>query len=75
MVRSRNRPAALMLGLGLSFLGACSSGRISTSPSPTPGTAGTAIRRGALEMPLSESYERAVEQGTRTHSGAPGPRY
>jgi hypothetical protein len=64
-----------MLGLGLSFLGACSSGRTSTNPSPTPGTAGTASRRGVLEMPLSESYERAVEQGTRTHRGAPGPRY
>src|SRR5687768_7501250 len=75
MVRTGSGPTALLLGLGLSLLGACSSGRAGTNPSPTPGTAGTASRRGALEVPLSESRERAVEQGTRTHTGAPGPRY
>jgi hypothetical protein len=28
-----------------------------------------------MEVPLSDSYERAVAGGTRTHTGAPGPRY
>ncbi|HEX2249283.1 MAG TPA: M1 family metallopeptidase [Gemmatimonadales bacterium] len=28
-----------------------------------------------MELPVSEAHERAVAAGTRTHTGAPGPRY
>ena len=28
-----------------------------------------------MALPISDAYEHAVAQGTRTHSGAPGPRY
>jgi hypothetical protein len=55
---------------------ACSSGRTApTYPAPSHGTAGTAVRARAMELPVSEAYDRAVAQGTRTQTGAPGPRY
>jgi hypothetical protein len=64
--------AHLLLGM---VLAACSSGRSGPSTAPSPGTVGTTSRRGAMELPLSDSYERAVAGGTRTRAGAPGPRY
>jgi len=32
-------------------------------------------RRGAMAVPISDSWERAVSRGTRTHTGEPGPKY
>ena len=40
---------------------------------PSPGVAGARAR--GLELPVSEAFERAVAQGTRTRTGAPGPHY
>ena len=75
MARTGIRFVAVLCGLGLTWLNACSSGRSSVNSAPTPGTAGTSSRRTAMEVPISDAYERAVHLGTRTQSGAPGPRY
>ncbi|HYF38119.1 MAG TPA: hypothetical protein VD930_00430, partial [Gemmatimonadales bacterium] len=69
------RPARLALTLSFGLIAGCAGTRSDPSTSPTPGTPGTSARRGVLEIPLSESHERAVAQGTRTHAGRPGPRY
>jgi hypothetical protein len=58
----------------LGALAACSGGKTPPTTSPAPKT-GTTPRNEAMAVPLSEPYERAVSQGTRTHTGAPGPRY
>jgi hypothetical protein len=66
----------LSLGFLIAFLGACAGStarRAGTAPSPA--TAGTAARNEAFGIPVLESFERAVAQGTRTHKGEPGPRY
>jgi hypothetical protein len=65
-------PAAFVL---VASVTGCTGTRSDPSTSPAPGTAGTSSRRAVLELPVSESYERAVAQGTRTHAGAPGPKY
>jgi hypothetical protein len=77
MYRTAFRRPSFLAGLSFTMaLAACSSGRaVSTSPAPTSGTAGTTSRSGAADLPLSETHERAVAGGTRTHTGAPGPRY
>ena len=67
-------PAAVASVLLMVSMG-CGGGRSEPATAPSPGTSGTASRRGTLELPLSETYERAVSLGTRTHNGAPGPRY
>src|SRR6185312_10154456 len=64
---------------GLLFLVAACSGR---SPSPAaapapaagPGTNGASLAH-AMTVPALEGYELAVNRGTRSRSGAPGPRY
>jgi hypothetical protein len=70
------RTGALSLALWLTtLLAACSSARSTPGTAPAPGTAGTSLRRNTVELPVSEAHERAVAAGTRTHTGAPGPRY
>jgi hypothetical protein len=76
MFPSGTRMGVLSLGIWLAALStACSSARSDPSTSPAPGTAGTAAGRGSMAVPVSESHERAVARGTRTHTGAPGPKY
>src|SRR5215208_3899229 len=42
----------------------------------TPATAGsTTSASGTIELPANETFDRAVSRGTRTTTGAPGPRY
>ena len=56
----------------------CSAGRTEPpAPAPAPGTShGTANRTGrSMELPVLESYEAAVANGTRLRNGAPGPKY
>jgi len=71
-------PRWFLGGLGLAaLLSACSGGR--TTPAPTvPATGrggdGTSKVR-AMTVPVLEGYELAVNRGTRTRTGAPGPRY
>ncbi|HUQ15331.1 MAG TPA: M1 family metallopeptidase [Gemmatimonadales bacterium] len=63
--------------LVLLALAGCSSGRTGSSrPEPAAGPAGTATAATrAMEVPPMETFERAVANGTRLRSGAPGPRY
>ena len=76
MYRTAARPAVFFRNITLTvLLGACSRGRGEPATAPSPGTAGTSSRRGALEIPISEGYERAIAGGTRNHNGAPGPKY
>jgi hypothetical protein len=55
----------------------CGSGRTDGSlPSPEAGPAGTAVPPArVMEVPMLETFGAAVAKGTRTRSGAPGPRY
>ncbi len=72
---TRYRPD-LFAGLVAISLAACSSGRTAPPPvTPAHGTTGTTVRAAGLEVPASEAYDRAVALGTRTRTGAPGPRY
>lgn len=64
-------PVLLLVG----FVAGCAGPRSDPNTSPAPGTAGTSSRRGVLELPISEAYEQAVAQGSRTYAGAPGPKY
>ncbi len=42
----------------------------------TPASAGgTTSASGAIELPANEAFNRAVSRGTRTTTGAPGPKY
>jgi len=72
--RTTSRRSALA-GLSLvTALSACGGGR--SAPPVTaaaPGTTASAVR--GLEIPVSEAFERGVAEGTRTRTGAPGPRY
>lgn len=62
---------SLLAGLFL-FTAACS-GAPGPVTAPAPGSAGS--RAWALGIPVADAFERAVAQGTRTRSGAPGERY
>jgi peptidase M1-like protein len=71
-----HHPANLAGVLLLSSLAACSSGRTApTRPAPAHGTTGTASRARVVELPVAESYDRAIARGTRSRNGAPGPNY
>jgi peptidase M1-like protein len=59
-------------------LAGCGAGRTEpAAPAPETGSShGTAIRTGrSMEVPVFESFEAAVANGTRLRSGAPGPKY
>jgi hypothetical protein len=64
--------------LAVLLLAACSGGRsapvTTAAPATTRGTDGTAATR-AMTVPPLESFELAVNRGTRTRTGAPGPKY
>ena len=67
----RSTLAGLFLVTAIS---ACGGGR--TAPPATtaaPATTASAVR--GMELPVSEAFDRAVARGTRTRTGAPGPRY
>ena len=66
-----------LVGLvALLALGGCSSGRSgSADPAPAAGPGGTAAPTRVMEVPALEAFDRAVANGTRLRSGAPGPRY
>jgi hypothetical protein len=67
----RSALAGLLVVMGVS---ACSGG--SAAPPVTaasPATAGSTA--GGVAIPANEAFDRAVANGTRTRSGAPGPRY
>jgi hypothetical protein len=52
---------------------ACSGGR--TAPVPAPSPEPGASRASGLTIPVVEAFDRAVANGTRTRTGAPGPSY
>src|SRR5687768_17477782 len=66
-----------LMGLvALLVLGGCSSGRSgSAGPAPAAGPGGSAAPTRVMEVPALEAFDRAVANGTRLSSGAPGPRY
>ena len=66
----RSSLAGLLL---LTAAAACSGGRSGPVTAPAPGS--TTSRSTSAGIPLAESFERAVSQGTRTRTGVPGPRY
>ena len=69
----RSPPAGLLV---LSLLSACASGRPApVAPAPTASAGGTAPHARAMILPVLEGFEQAVGRGTRTRSGAPGPKY
>ena len=57
----------------IASISACSGGRTApvTAPSPESGSS----RATGLTIPAVEAFDRAVAAGTRTRTGAPGPRY
>jgi hypothetical protein len=60
-------------GMILAALSGCGGGRTAPPVAPTaPATAGGAT---SVELPATETFDRAVSRGTRTKTGAPGPRY
>ena len=72
--RAPTRRSALAGIFLVTAMSACGGGRTPEPvTSPAPGTTASAVR--GLELPLSEAFERAVARGTRTRTGAPGPRY
>jgi hypothetical protein len=73
MYQSGTRPLLLFSGVLIAALG-CSSGRSGVSPSPSPTANGTGHPE-AMTVPISDAYEHAISQGTRTRQGVPGPRY
>ncbi|HEX5575769.1 MAG TPA: hypothetical protein VFX42_07860, partial [Gemmatimonadales bacterium] len=76
MYRCTTHRPTLLTVLVLGTLTACSGGsRTPPSTAPTPSSGTSTARAGAMALPISEAYDHAVAEGTRTHSGAPGPRY
>ena len=72
--RASNTRSSLAGLLIVAAVSACGGGR--TPPTVTgasPRTAGSASH--SVTIPVSEAFDRAVAQGTRTRTGAPGPRY
>jgi Peptidase family M1 domain len=67
--------SALLVFAGVS---ACSGGRAASTPAPAPATAKPApvapVAR-TLTYPTLEGFELAVNRGTRTRTGQPGPHY
>jgi hypothetical protein len=66
----------LLAGFVLTLVAACSGGRAapkSPVPAATRGTDGVGAR--AMTFPVLEGFEAAVGRGTRSRTGAPGPRY
>ncbi len=60
----------------LSLLTACGTGRTTpAAPAPAAEPAGAAPRTRAMAVPVLEGFEQAVLKGTRTRTGAPGPKY
>ncbi len=64
--------------LVLSFLSACAGGGrppAPVAPAPAEPAGGTGTHSRAMTLPVLEGFEQAVTKGTRTRSGAPGPKY
>ncbi|MEO7986453.1 MAG: M1 family metallopeptidase [Gemmatimonadales bacterium] len=60
----------------LSLLSACSPGRPTpAAPAPVAEPGGGATRARAMPLPVLQGFEQAVVNGTRSRTGAPGPRY
>ena len=71
-------PRALAGLLAALALAGCGTGRTEPGAAPSPGgPAGTAAAGGGrvMELPVLESFEAAVANGTRLRTGAPGPKY
>ena len=70
-------PRLMFAGIALTLVSACSGGRstpAAPAPAATRGTDGTVGAR-TMTLPVLEGFEIAVNRGTRTRTGVPGPRY
>jgi hypothetical protein len=69
-------PIALLLAVAAPLLVTACATTPAPSPSPLPATAVTGPRR-PVPYPLyhDHAFSRAIQRGTRTRSGEPGPRY
>src|SRR5581483_2076431 len=82
-LRSAFRSVSVFLpAVSLALAAACSAGRApATAPAPAPaapaapGTHASAAIPPSLRLEESEPFARAVEHGTRTRRGVPGPAY
>ncbi|HEY4649055.1 MAG TPA: M1 family metallopeptidase, partial [Gemmatimonadales bacterium] len=69
-----SRPRSLSAITLTLALAACGGGR--TQPGTTPAPSNKAGgKTEALAVPISDAFDRAIAQGTRTTTGAPGPKY
>src|SRR5262249_62324849 len=68
-----------LTGLLVTLLSACAGSRTPTPVAPAPAApargTGTTSHSRAMTLPVLEGFEQAVTRGTRTRSGAPGPKY
>lgn len=64
----------LLLGAGVAVLSAA---QCPSSTAPEPAATTSALSRRPIPYPIAESkaFARAVEKGTRTRTGSPGPKY
>src|SRR3712207_2640152 len=71
-VRSRRRSlAGLIVLIGTSACG----GSLASTPVTPASAGGASSAAGTIELPANEAFDRAVSRGTRTTTGAPGPKY
>jgi hypothetical protein len=74
---TRPRPtplSALLLALTLAGCAGSRSGPAATT-TVAPATRSSGARTHVMPYPVLESFDRAIAQGTRTRTGAPGPRH
>jgi hypothetical protein len=68
-----------LTGLLFVSLSACAGSRPAASVAPAPAAStkedGSTLHARAMTLPVLEGFEQAVTRGTRTRSGAPGPKY
>ncbi|HVX87825.1 MAG TPA: hypothetical protein VG940_02775, partial [Gemmatimonadales bacterium] len=60
---------------GLALVAACAGGAANQSPAPMAGATAAPARPRPYPVTPSAGFARAVARGTRTTTGAPGPKY
>ncbi|HTC23868.1 MAG TPA: M1 family metallopeptidase, partial [Gemmatimonadales bacterium] len=77
-----NTHTPVLLSCAISFVAACSAGTPAPAPAPGPSAPARAPQPSTiggippgLRLEIPEAFNRAVERGTRTTTGVPGPNY
>src|SRR5215210_1384304 len=71
---ARSRWRSLAGPIVLTAVSACGGSRAAAPVTPAS-AGGNTPASGTIELPANEAFNRAVSRGTRTTTGAPGPRY